>query len=382
MFRTLFINLLQRLNTGGVNDLVINKHLFDDNYTTKIISKSGEATFNNLTFHYQPDGADIFEDTDPKNTDGYLYVSNSEIHSRLGLRNGGVGVYKFDKNHTLIDYYRILENTRSNCSGGKYKNYWLSCEEYNNGRVWLTDPFGKEASKALPSMGRFSHEAVAYCSENGSFYLTEDTKNSGGGYIYRYTPENGNIGDIEENGQLEICVGEKEQAKDLDKPIYKTHWEKVDTRYTPLKFNQKPNELKKTKWEGIVYSPKGFIFISNQNSGIYCYNIRKDAVMHISNTSDNEPTELNHPDNIYITKNNNLLVAGNDLQIWLYTFNYETNTDFPVLEKKEVVLTCKNHQGSELTGLAVYKDILMFASQRGSGKKGIVYQIKGFKDEL
>ena len=409
MLRDIIINLIEKYTTSSNSklsyndtietDLFLNKKLFK-HPNISIVSKSGDKLDSkNLKFHDQPDGADIFEDTDPGNKDGYLYVSNSEIHSIWGRAKGGVGVYKFNKNNTLIDYYRILENTRSNCSGGKYKNYWLSCEEYGEGQVWLTDPSGKEQPKALPSMGRFSHEAVAYCNENGCFYLTEDTMISGGGGIYRYKPKNGffqRIGNtyqykLQNNnigkGKLEICVGER--VKNLDKPIYNTYWDNIDTTYTPVKFNQKQNELKKNKWEGIVYSPKGYIFIANQSSGIYCYNIKKDRVMHISNTSNNKLTELNHPDNIYITKNNNLLVAedspGNAyLQIWLYKFNYETNKDFPIVENKEIVLTCKNHKGSELSGLSVYKDILMFASQRGRNRegKGIVYQIKGFRDHL
>ena len=399
MFREIILQLLKN-NTNFIkkknnnfdniikNDVIINKNFFN-NPILNIISKSGDKTFNNLKFHDQPDGAEIFIDKDPKNKDGYLYVSNSEIHSVIGRKKGGVGVYKFNKNHKLIDYYMILKKTRSNCSGGKYNDLWLSCEEYSNGKVWATDPYNNKKPYSIPDMGSFRHEAVAYCKDNGCFYLTEDNFN---GSIYRYKPTTGNLLKInntykykKENsiktGSLSICIGQK--SRSLNNNIYTVNWKKIYNQKN-INYNNH-NLLRKSKWEGVVYSNKGFIFLANQNEGIYCLNVKTNRIIHLSNTYKNKQKDLDHPDNIYITKNNNLLIAedatkNNFLQLWLFKIKYDKNQEFPAIIDKQEIVRIKNHKGSELSGLSVYKDVLMFTSQRGNNGKGIVFHIQGFKD--
>jgi len=352
---------------------------------TFISGKKYGDTYNNkdIPYHYYPDGAAIFTDNDIKNPDGYLYVSNSEA----SYRKAGVGVYKFDRDNKFIKYYKVLEDSDRNCSGGKYKNLWLSCEETPTGQIWSVNPYTKE-TKRIPNMGSFSHEAITYNPINKKFYLTEDNYN---GLIYRYS-FNTNI----EDGFLEVCVGIK------NKDYYDISWVKQSI-YNKQKTK---NDLQMVKWEGIVYNPvgeinhltqeslnvrshspnrSGYIYIVNQKYGIYCYNPNIEKIYHIIKLDNNDPNKLNNPDNISLTKNNQLLISEDiqstpNLELWLYTLRYDRN-DFPEIDTEDWIIRTKNTSGSELSGLAIHNDILMLASQRG-GKygKGKVYQIKGLKD--
>ena len=336
-----------------------------------------------IPYHHYPDGAAIFTDNDNTNPGGYLYVSNSE--AKYG--KGGVGVYKFDGDNKFIKYYKVLEDSDKNCSGGKYKNLWLSCEESRNGQIWSVNPYTKETKK-IPSMGSFRHEAITYNPINKRFYLTEDDYN---GLIYRYSFDT-NI----EDGFLEVCVGIK------NKDNYDISWVKQSI------YNKKKtkNDLQMFKWEGIVYNPvgeinhstqesldvpshsnnrSGYIYIVNQNYGIYCYNPNIEKIYHIIKLDNNDPNKLNNPDNISLTKKNQLLISEDiqrtpNLEIWLYTLSYNSD-DFPEIATEDWIIRTKNTGSSELSGLAIHNDVLMFASQRG-GKygKGKVYHIKGLKD--
>ena len=92
---------------------------------------------------------------------------------------------------------------------------------------------------------------------------------------------------------------------------------------------------------------------------------------HILKTT-NKLNELNSPDNIYLTPNNNLLVAedspSNDyLEIWL--LEIDTSGGFPTITSKNPIVRLNNRKGSEISGLAMVtlenKQILMFSSQQG-----------------
>ncbi|MGI8308346.1 alkaline phosphatase PhoX [Saccharopolyspora hattusasensis] len=62
-------------------------------------------------------------------------MSNSEIEP-----GGGVGAMRFDVGGNIVDAYRILEDTRRNCSGGAtHWNTWLSYEEVGYGYAFETD---------------------------------------------------------------------------------------------------------------------------------------------------------------------------------------------------------------------------------------------------
>lgn len=88
---------------------------------------------------------------------GWILVVNSEV-----LDQGGVSALRFAPDGTIVDAYRILSGTSTNCAGGATPwNAWLSCEEVDRGRVWECDPAGQQAARVLPALGTFKHEAAA-----------------------------------------------------------------------------------------------------------------------------------------------------------------------------------------------------------------------------
>jgi hypothetical protein len=148
--------------------------------SSRIVATSGQlvgATAH--AWHFAPDGGATFATPDG----GWIYVSNSE---RLGGA-GGVGAIRFGADGAILDAYSILGGTTLNCAGGPTPwNTWLSCEEFNAGRVFECDPFapGSQGSPR-PALGSFSHEAAAVDPSYGHVYLTEDKPD---GRLYRFTP--------------------------------------------------------------------------------------------------------------------------------------------------------------------------------------------------
>ena len=127
-------------------------------------------------FHIRPDGATVFQIEE-----GWVYVSNSEANENDHGEDGGVGALYFDTQGNVINYSRLLDNTKNNCSGGKSPwNAWLSCDDYENGSIFEVDPTGKVPPNEtiIGDLGGGGHfESLAYDIRQFPtihFYVTED----------------------------------------------------------------------------------------------------------------------------------------------------------------------------------------------------------------
>jgi hypothetical protein len=152
-------------------------------FTSRIVAIAGESVGDTgYEWHAFPDGAGTFED----GRSGWYHVCNSEVHVAGA---GGVSAIHFAPDGEILEAYRILEGSISNCAGGPTPwGTWLSCEEEagGHGLVWECDPAGKDPSVAHPAMGLFKHEAVAVDPVAEQLYLTQDEPL---GNLYRYTPQ-------------------------------------------------------------------------------------------------------------------------------------------------------------------------------------------------
>lgn len=168
----------------GFTVRVVAKHL--SNPVSGLFDPLGLTGYN---WHQAPDGGACFAADDG----GWVYVSNSETEPR-----GGAGALRFDAQGTIVDAYRILNDTRRNCAGGATPwSTWLSCEETGDGLVYECDPFGTpDGAVAKPALGVFNHEAVAVDVATRTAFLTED---AGDGRLYRFVAD---AADVDASGAV------------------------------------------------------------------------------------------------------------------------------------------------------------------------------------
>ena len=331
-------------------------------FRSRIVARSGEVLGRRgYEWHRAPDGGAVFDTPDG----GWIYVSNSEYAP------GGVGALRFASNGDVVDAYPILARTLRNCAGGPTPwGTWLSCEEFDVGRVWECDPMGGEQGAVRPALGVFRHEAVAIDPVHQHAYLTEDVRD---GRFYRFVP------DSLIDGRANLSAGELQAAEVIGGSEGRVEWRTVPdpgfTGETPTRM-QVPTSTAFDGGEGIWYH-RGVVYFSTKGDNrIWAYDIDDANLTILYDAATSSTPILTGVDNVTVSAAGDVLVAedGGDMQIVAIT---PKGSVLPIVQ-------IVGQDRSEITGPAFGPggNRLYFSSQRGFDgtlreSLGITYEVTG-----
>ena len=327
-----------------------------EGFTSRVVARSSQEPVPGCGYrwHAAPDGAAVFT-----TNDGWIYVSNSEV----GGNQGGVGALWFDLQGRVIDSYSILDGTSTNCAGGPTPwGTWLSCEEFDQGRVWECDPLGKKQAIVRPALGVFKHEAAAVDPVLNDIYLTEDT---GDGLFYRFRPG---------SRAPDLSAGLLEAAEVLDGGKVVWHRVKDPSGVVQPTRMQVPQATVFKGGEGAWHHDQVIYFTTTQDGRVWAYDISASTITVIYDDDDHVEPELTGVDNITVSAGGDVIVAedGGDNQI------------IAVLPDRKTapLLRVVGHDKSEITG-PVFDPSgtrLYFSSQRGAtgeSEDGMTFEVTG-----
>jgi secreted PhoX family phosphatase len=330
-------------------------------------------------WHIFSDGAATFGTADG----GWILVSNSEVPTPVDLppdppvgapRGGGASAIRFSKSGAIVDAYRILSGTSSNCAGGPTPwGTWLSCEEIETGTIWECDPTGGSPPREHPAMGVFTHEAVCVDPRTGFAYLSED---EGDGCFYRYRPLR--RGDLS-TGVLEVARRGSGDA---------VTWSRVPdplARATPTR-EQVPTATRFRRGEGIWFD-SGFVYLATtQDSRIWLYSVDTETMGVLYDAGQIPSPPLTDVDNITVApRSRDLYVCEDngapdafDLAIITPPRNGQRSVARFLKATGPQHGDPNSELSSELAGVAFNPrgDRMYFASQRAYGV-GVVYEVTG-----
>jgi hypothetical protein len=333
--------------------------LLPEGFTSRVIAIGGERVpGTDYEWHLFPDGAATYDD----GNDGWYYVCNSEVFEFMKPDSGGVSAIHFDADGSIIDAYRILEGSNSNCAGGPTPwGTWLSCEENfaDTGRVWECDPTGQTPAVAHEAMGRWTREAAAVDPVDQVVYMTEDNFE---GLLYRYTPDN--YPDLS-SGTLDACIIQADGT---------VSWSAVaDPSGTSAKTREQvPGARVFERGEGIWYFDGWIYFCSTGDHSVHGIDLRNQMYTLIWKGDPEglgvEGAVLSHVDNITVDEGSGDLVVaedGGNMELVIIT------PDGQVAPFVRVV--GEGHENSEMTGPVFNpaRDRLYFSSQRGPSPRAI-----------
>jgi secreted PhoX family phosphatase len=336
-----------------------------------VVGKSG------YSWHAYPDGGAVFTTEDG----GCIYASNSEV----GSGQGGVGALRFAADGQVVDAYAILQGTSKNCAGGPTpEGRWLSCEEYDGGRVWECDPYtAGSQGVARPALGIFKHEAVAVDPVRKVLYLTEDQRD---GLLYRFTPDH--YPDLQA-GKLEVAQVQ-DDATMVPGAVRALTWLPVSNP-TPLEGGKQSKEHpvvaeRATRYqvdgasvfrggEGCWYANDTFYFATKRDNRIWAVDCAGDTIEILYDKATSPTPELSGVDNVLATSTGDVYVAedGGNMQLVALTAAGAV---------KPVIQVVGQDGYSEIAGPVLTPDgqRLYFSSQRGptpGGRLGITYEVRG-----
>ena len=277
-----------------------------DGFRSRVVARGlGPVGTTGYTWHLFPDGGSTYATGDG----GWILVSNSEVPTPVDLPidppvgnpgEGGASAIRFDRNGKIVDAYRILSGTSSNCAGGPTPwGTWLSCEETDGGLVWECDPTGKDDAVSHPAMGAFSHEAACIDRKTGFAYLSED---DGAGCFYRFRPKRRR--DLSE-GRLEVARVGKHGA---------VSWKRVPDpsgSSTPTR-DQVEGAKRFKRGEGIWYDSGVVYLATTGDSRIWAYDTRREQIKVLYNPKRIKNPPLTDVDNITVAKRSGDLYVCED----------------------------------------------------------------------
>ncbi len=325
-----------------------------DGFESRMVARGGDVVAGTgHQWHTASDGAATF----PTPDGGWILVSNSE------QLDGGAGAIRFRRDGKALDAYRILDATTQNCAGGATPwGTWLSCEEYEEGRVWECDPTGRRPARVHDAMGVFKHEAAAVDPRGRRVYLTEDWED---GAFYRYTPRRWPRLD---EGLLELAKVAGDGS---------VEWLKVpdpSALRQPTR-EQVPGTTRFARAEGI-WLDSGTVYVATTyDSKIQAYDTRRERFEVLYDGLATRDAPLVRVDNITASRGGELFVcediATEQINMGVMTRDREV--------ARFLAVTGPKHVDSELTGAAFDPSgsRLYFSSQRAGGLKGEIYEVSG-----
>lgn len=368
---------------GPLREPDANGIMLPDGYVSRVVAVSGMRPVSSSPYlwHIYPDGGATFATGDG----GWVYANNSEFPLL-----GGAGALRFDRDGNAVDAYGILKNTTANCAGGATPwGTWLSCEEFDLGRVWECNPLGGTAdARVRPALGVFKHEAVAVDPQRKILYLTED---DGSGRFYRFVPSAadwpaGAARPALGAGKLQVLrfAGLADSAYpgadfDVMQP-HRVEW--VDTVLPGIAqgavrsiFGSKSPGSVFKGGEGLWYF-QGIVYFSTKGDNrIWAYDAAAQTLQAIYDFSraDADNAVLSGVDNLTVSQFGDVLVAEDGGNMELCVVRPDRSV--------RVLLRVTGQDGSELTGPAFSPDgsRLYFNSQRGGRRErgnGITYEVR------
>jgi secreted PhoX family phosphatase len=325
-------------------------------FSSRLIARGGQPVAGTgYSWHIFSDGQATFR----RPGGGWILVSNCEAPAFIG---GGASAIQFDARGQVVDAYRILGGTSTNCAGGATPwGTWLSCEEIDTGRVWECDPRGGNAAVVRPALGVFQHEAVAVDRRGRRVYLTED---KGDGGLYRFTPTH--WPDLS-RGRLQIALVQADG---------KVKWTAVPdpaATSTPTRY-QVPGSTVFRRGEGIWYDSGTVYVATTSDNRIHAYDTTEKRIEVLYDAGALADPPLTGVDNVTVSRSGDLYVCedngSGEFDIGLITPEHEI--------ARFLTATGPNHRISELAG-AVFDPLgsrLYFASQRFMGA-GAIFEVKG-----